>query len=98
MSMLSGTQILQTTKIQVKQQFARTAQDTGSAEVQIALLARRIAMLSEHLRENPKDKASYRGLRCLLGKQVRMLRYLKRDRPGDYQSLLSKLEVNVKKV
>ena len=96
--MLLSAQILQATKSQIKQRFARAAQDTGSAEVQIALLARRIAMLSEHLQENPKDKASYRGLRCLLGKQVRMLRYLKRDRPDDYQSLLSKLEVNVKKV
>ena len=98
MNTISSAQVLQMTKDQVQQHFARAAQDTGSPEVQIALLSRRIVILSEHLRENRKDKAAYRGLRCLIGQQVRMLRYLKRRAPDGYSKLLASLEVNVKKV
>ena len=52
------------TKADLKKIFALGPNDTGSPEVQIALLQRRISLLSEHLKKNRKDQSSYRGLRC----------------------------------
>lgn len=70
---------------QVKQQtikeFARKEGDTGSPEVQIALLTRRIQQIAAHMRENKQDTHSRRGLVMLVGKRNRLLRYLqKKDR------------------
>ena len=65
--------------------------DTGSAEVQIALLTRRIELLTEHLREHTKDHHSRRGLLKLVGRRRRLLNYLqKRDLQG-YRRLISEL-------
>ena len=65
--------------------------DTGSPEVQVAMLTRRIAELTEHLRTHKHDFASRRGLLMMVGKRNRLLRYLARcDREG-YQALIKRL-------
>lgn len=65
--------------------------DTGSAEVQIAILSGRIAMLTEHLRTHPKDHASRRGLLKLVGQRRRLLDYLTRTDVERYRALIAKL-------
>lgn len=71
--------------------YGRAAGDTGSAEVQIALLTERINELTEHLRGHSKDHHSRRGLLMLVGKRRRMLRYLERKDLERYRSLVSEL-------
>jgi small subunit ribosomal protein S15 len=65
--------------------------DTGSAEVQVALLTERINELTEHLRGHAKDHHSRRGLLMLVGKRRRMLRYLERTDLERYRSLVGEL-------
>ncbi len=65
--------------------------DTGSPEVQIAMLTRRIADLTEHLREHRHDFASRRGLLMMVGKRNRLLRYLAREDREAYQALIKRL-------
>ena len=65
--------------------------DTGSAEVQIAILSTRISMLTEHLRTHPKDHASRRGLLKLVGQRRRLLDYLTRTDVERYRVLIAKL-------
>jgi small subunit ribosomal protein S15 len=71
--------------------YGRSAEDTGSAEVQIALLTERINDLTGHLREHGKDHQSRRGLLMLVGKRRRMLRYLERNDLERYRSLVAEL-------
>ena len=69
----------------------RSEQDTGSAQVQIALLTARVNELTEHLRAHPKDHYSRRGLLKLVGRRRRLLQYLqKRDLEG-YRALIQEL-------
>lgn len=65
--------------------------DTGSAEVQIALLTERIRDLDEHLRSFPKDHHSRRGLLKLVGQRRRLLAYLVREDDERYRALIAKL-------
>ena len=65
--------------------------DTGSAEVQIALLTERINTLINHLKENKKDQHSRRGLLVVVGKRKRLLKYLERKDGKRYQSLVKEL-------
>ncbi|GAC1337617.1 MAG: 30S ribosomal protein S15 [Candidatus Dormibacteria bacterium] len=65
--------------------------DTGSPEVQVAILSSRIAMLTEHLREHRKDHASRRGLLTLVGKRRRLLDYLARKDVERYRALIARL-------
>jgi small subunit ribosomal protein S15 len=65
--------------------------DTGSAEVQIAILSERIRMLTEHLREHPQDHASRRGLLKLVGRRRRMLDYLTRTDVARYRAIIARL-------
>ncbi len=65
--------------------------DTGSAEVQVALMTERINELTGHLRTHPKDHHSRRGLLMLVGKRRRMLRYLERSDLERYRALVSEL-------
>ena len=65
-------------KEQIVAQYGRTAGDTGSPEVQIAILTARIQELTEHLKENPKDHHSRRGLLKMVGQRRGMLDYLKK--------------------
>lgn len=65
--------------------------DTGSAEVQIAILSERISALTEHLRDHPKDHASRRGLLKLVGKRRRLLDYLTRTDVERYRAIVATL-------
>ena len=66
--------------------------DTGSPEVQVAIFTKRITQLNEHLKVNPKDHHSRRGLLLLVGKRRRLLNYLGRNDVERYRSLIGKLE------
>ena len=72
-------------------QFARSEGDTGSPEVQVAVLSRRISDLTEHLKDHPKDHHSRRGLLVMVGRRRRLLEYLRREDIGRYRDLIAKL-------
>jgi len=78
-------------KTQLISDYRRTETDTGSAEVQIAVLTRRIAELTEHLKTHKKDHHSRRGLLQMVGRRRRMLDYLRREDVGRYRELISRL-------
>jgi small subunit ribosomal protein S15 len=78
-------------KRELVDKFGRTENDTGSAEVQVALLTERINELTEHLRTHTKDHHSRRGLLMLVGKRRRLLRYLESSDVERYRSLVSEL-------
>ena len=71
--------------------YGRGEKDTGSAEVQIALLTERINELTGHLKEHGKDHHSRRGLLMLVGKRRRMLRYLEKSDLERYRALVAEL-------
>ncbi len=71
--------------------FGTGDQDTGRAEVQVALLTKRIQHLTTHFREHGKDHASRRGLLKMVGKRRRLLGYLRRNDLGRYRSVLADL-------
>ena len=64
-------------KTAIMEEYARTPGDTGSPEVQVAVLTARIQELTEHLKENPKDHHSRRGMLKMIGKRRNLLAYLK---------------------
>ncbi len=70
---------------------ARAANDTGSPEVQVAVLTQRISELTEHLKTHPKDHHSRRGLLRMVGRRRRLLGYLQREDIERYRSLISTL-------
>ena len=72
-------------------EFGKVETNTGSPEVQIAIWSERIKNLTEHMKANPKDFHSRRGLLSLVGKRRRMLDYLKRIAPDRYQSVIKAL-------
>ena len=78
-------------KVEHVQKFGKHETDTGSPEVQIAMLSQRINELTEHLRTHPKDHHSRRGLLMLVGKRRRMLRYLERRDLERYRALVAEL-------
>lgn len=65
--------------------------DTGSTEVQVALLSARIDRLTQHLRENKHDESTRRGLLKMVGRRRRLLRYLNREDVARYRTLISRL-------
>lgn len=71
----------------------RHQKDTGSYEVQITILTKRILELTEHLRANPKDKHSRRGLLGMVAKRRKLLKNLKEESLERYESILQKLEL-----
>ena len=73
--------------------FGGDSKNTGSTEVQIALMTERIRDLTEHFKVNPKDHNSRRGLLQLVGKRRRLLRYYKRVNLNGYRDLIAKLEL-----
>ena len=79
------------TKTEIMQKFARTPGDTGSPEVQIAVLTQRIKELTEHLKENPKDHHSRRGMYKMIGKRRGLLDYLKSKDIERYRALIEEL-------
>ena len=80
-----------------KQKLIETHQvhptDTGSAEVQVAMLTKRISKLSEHLQGNIHDFASRQGLLKLIGKRKRLLSYIKEKNVKNYQDLVKKIGI-----
>jgi small subunit ribosomal protein S15 len=70
---------------------ARGKADTGSPEVQVAVLSARISELTEHLKTHPKDHHSRRGLLRMVGRRRRLLEYLRREDVERYRSLIAKL-------
>jgi len=80
-------------KTEVLTTYARTENDTGSAEVQVALLTERINELTEHLRIHKKDNHSRRGLLIMVGKRKRLLRYLETKDVERYREIISKLNL-----
>ena len=73
------------------EEYGRTPGDTGSPEVQVAILSARIAELTEHLKENPKDHHSRRGMMKMIGKRRGLLAYLKELDIERYRSLIERL-------
>jgi len=73
------------------EEFGKHATDTGSPEVQVALISERVNHLTEHLKVHAKDHHSRRGLLMLVGKRRRLLNYLKDQDVERYRSLIAKL-------
>ena len=78
-------------KTQIINEYATHEGDTGSPEVQVALLSKRIADLTEHLKEHKHDHHSLRGLQLMIGDRRRLLDYLKRVDINRYRSLIERL-------
>ena len=72
-------------------EYATAANDSGSPEVQVAILSERIKNLTEHLKGHTKDNHSRRGLLVMVGQRRRMLDYLKGTSPDRYDSLITRL-------
>ena len=80
-------------KAEIMQKYAKHEGDTGSPEVQIALLTARIAYLTEHLKEHKKDHHSRRGLLKMVGQRRRLLSYLSKKNINRYRELLAQLNL-----
>ncbi|MBM3691221.1 MAG: 30S ribosomal protein S15 [Actinobacteria bacterium] len=81
------------TKQSVIKDFAKSANDTGSAEVQIALLTDRINHLTDHLKDHPQDHHGRRGLLLLVGRRRRLLDYLANKDIEGYRALIARLGI-----
>jgi small subunit ribosomal protein S15 len=84
------------TKSKLIEEFARHQEDTGSPEVQIALLTSRINQLTDHLRINTHDESSRRGLLKLVGQRRRLLAYIRRKDFPRYMALTDRLNIRRK--
>ena len=80
-------------KTAIIERFAREPGDTGSPEVQVALLTQRISHLTEHLKEHKHDHHSRRGLLMLVGQRRRLLNYLRDKNIDRYRTLIAELEL-----
>ena len=80
-------------KANLIQKYKVHPKDTGSPEVQVALLSERIGYLTEHFRAHRKDHASRRGLQVMVGKRKRLLEYLKRRDTDRYKQLIERLGI-----
>lgn len=78
-------------KAEIIKEYGRTPEDTGSPEVQVAILTARIAELTEHLKENKKDHHSRRGLLKMVGQRRNLLAYLAKKDINAYRALIEKL-------
>ena len=83
-------------KSQVMQEFSRHQGDTGSPEVQVAILTNRIAYLTDHLRTHTHDESSRRGLLKLVGQRRRLLAYIRRNDFARYKALTERLNIRRK--
>ena len=80
-------------KVALVKEFATKEGDTGSPEVQVAILTERITYLTEHFKSHKKDNHSRRGLLTMVSKRRSLLEYLKRKDEGRYQTLIKRLEI-----
>ncbi|MBP5156118.1 MAG: 30S ribosomal protein S15 [Clostridia bacterium] len=85
--------IAKETKQQLIKDYAVHEGDTGSPEVQIAILSRRIAELTEHLKNNPNDNHSRRGMQKMIGKRRKFLNYLLNNDIERYRSVIERLGI-----
>jgi small subunit ribosomal protein S15 len=74
-------------------EFKTHDKDTGSTDVQVALLTHRINSLSEHLQKNPKDNSSRRGLLMMVSQRRRLLNYLQKTDEARYKAITAKLKL-----
>ncbi len=81
------------TKKEIIEKFGKDKNDTGSAEVQIALLTQRIRDLTEHVKINKKDNHSRHGLVKLVSQRKRMMKYLRKTNPDSYIKLIKDLNI-----
>jgi small subunit ribosomal protein S15 len=84
-------QITKESRQELVKTYRRKEGDTGSCEVQVALLTQRIKALTEHLAAHKKDHATRRGLLMLVSQRTKLLRYLARQDPARYQKLIESL-------
>lgn len=80
-------------KAKLIDQFKRHEEDTGSSEVQVAILTERINHLTEHLKVHKKDFSSRRGLLMLVGQRAQLLKYLQKTDRERYENLIKKLGI-----
>jgi small subunit ribosomal protein S15 len=80
-------------KREIIEKFKISENDTGSVEVQIALLTERINYLTEHLKTHKKDIHSRYGLQKLVSKRKKLLKYLKREKPQKYYEIIDRLGI-----
>ena len=80
-------------KATIKQEYQQHEKDTGSVEVQVALLSKRILDLTGHLQKHAKDHHSRRGLLMMVGQRRRLLNYLKKTEVKRYRTLIEKLGI-----
>jgi len=78
-------------KAEIIKEYALEEGDTGSPEVQVALLTEHIRGLTEHLKVHKKDFGTRRGLLTMVGQRTRLLRYLRNNQPERYNSLIGRL-------
>ena len=80
-------------KAEIIKKFGKSEKNTGSVEVQIALLTKNIAELTEHLKIHAKDFQGRRGLLMMVGKRKRLLAYLKKENLEGYRTLVKQLKI-----
>lgn len=85
--------LLQERKHEIISDYQRHETDTGSADVQVAMLTERINRLSEHLRSNKKDHASRQGLLRMIGLRKRLLAYIQKQDQARYRALITRLGI-----
>ncbi|MBD2021242.1 30S ribosomal protein S15 [Leptolyngbya sp. FACHB-36] len=85
--------LLQQRKQELISEYQIHETDTGSADVQVAMLTARINRLSEHLRSNKKDHASRQGLLQMIGSRKRLLSYIQKQDQSRYRALITKLGI-----
>ena len=83
-------------KVEIVNKFGKNNADTGSTEVQVALISERIYSLTDHLRSQPKDFSSRRGLLKLVGQRRNFMNYLKNRNSERYAAITKQLEIRVK--
>ena len=83
-------------KAQIVGEYQRGAEDTGSPEVQVAILTEEVKRLTDHLKEHKKDHSSRRGLLRKIGQRHRLLKYLSKEDPKRYDTLTTKLGLKKK--
>ncbi len=86
-----GLTLVKDDKQKTIEKFKTHENDTGSAEVQVAILTKKINTLNEHLKSNKKDHHSRRGLVMMVGKRKRLLGYLKNSEVSKYKKLIKEL-------
>ena len=84
------------TKTKIIKEYGHKEGDTGSSEVQIALLSKKIVELTDHLRANKKDNSSRRGLIAMVNNRRKLLLYLKKENMASYNYITEKLKIRKK--